>query len=99
MHFPFHPYLFNKMTCVIVDRIFEDRACMLLERLCHLAVLFVLLDGYMQLLWIFMLQTYPQHHHDLRRLYHVTLCWYEMSLFIKAYPPLLTETTIAVAQV
>src|SRR5712692_10613189 len=52
-----------------------------------------------QLLWVFVMKTYPQQHHDFGRLNHTPGGEDEMPMLIKADLPLFAETAMAIAQV
>src|SRR5436305_1183508 len=83
------------MSC----RFLENRPGPVRWWLGHLAMQFVLSNSCLKLSRVFPVQTYPQQHHNFRRLDHPPCRKYNASLIVKSELTLLAKTTITIAQV
>src|SRR5579884_18406 len=89
---------FYKATCMVIRRIFEDRACALLWRLCTLSMLLVVLDSSAQRLRISSVQVYGNLRDDFRRFDQLARRAERKALFIELDAPQSTEATMPVGK-
>ena len=99
MYGSLHPGLIDQASSEIACRVFENRTCALLRRLCSLPVLFMIFDNRFEPLRTFAVQPHAQLDDNFGWLNQSTWRHDRISVRIKCDVPACTKATLTITQV